>query len=94
MGLPALERAIVHQVLGQEPFNQDEVLLTQARHRQSVATARNNVRTAAHGLRQGVPVEFVAFDVTAALQEIAEILGESCSGEVLERIFSSFCIGK
>jgi tRNA modification GTPase len=94
MGLPALEQAIVHQVLGQESLSQDEVLLTQARHRQSVATALENVRTASHGLRQGVPVEFVAFDVTMALQQVAEILGESCSGEVLERIFSSFCIGK
>ena len=31
----------------------------------------HNVRTAAHGLRQGMPVEFVAFDVTEALQAIA-----------------------
>jgi tRNA modification GTPase len=53
-----------------------------------------NVQAAEQGLRQGVPLEFVAFDVTEALQHIAEVLGESCTGEVLDRIFSSFCVGK
>ncbi len=37
-----------------------------------------------------MPLEFVAFDVTEALQQIAEVLGESCTGEVLDRIFSQF----
>jgi tRNA modification GTPase len=93
-GLPELERAIVRQALGNEPLAQGEVLLTRARHRQSLDLALQNVQTAEQGLRQGVPVEFVAFDVTEALRHIGEVLGEDCAGEVLERIFSSFCIGK
>jgi tRNA modification GTPase len=56
--------------------------------------AWRNVQAAEQGLRQGVPLEFVAFDVTEALQQIAEVLGESCTGEVLDRIFSHFCVGK
>jgi tRNA modification GTPase len=93
-GLSALERAIVQQALGGESLSQDEVMLTRARHHQSIAATLHGVQTALHGLQQGTPVEFVAFDVTEALQQVAEILGESCSGEVLERIFSNFCIGK
>jgi tRNA modification GTPase len=93
-GLAALEQAIVQQALGDEPLPQDEVMLTRARHHQGIVATLHDVQTALHGLRQGVPVEFVAFDVSEALQQVAEILGESCSGEVLERIFSSFCIGK
>ncbi len=93
-GLVALERALVQQALGHTPLGQDEVLLTQERHRRSLAIALRNVQTAEQGLRQGVPLEFVAFDVTEAIQQIAEVLGESCTGEVLDRIFSSFCIGK
>jgi tRNA modification GTPase len=94
VGLATLEQAIVQQVLGQEPLNQDEVLLTRARHYQSLATACHNVQAAAHGLQQGLPLEFVAFDVTEALHQIAEVLGERCDGAVLEQIFSRFCIGK
>lgn len=93
-GLGALEQVLVQQVLGQEPLAQEEVLLTRARHRQSLAAALQNVRGAAQGLQQGTPLEFVAFEVTEAIQQLAEVLGESCSSEVLDRIFSSFCIGK
>lgn len=93
-GLPDLERAILRQALGSDQLVQDEVLLTRTRHRQSVAASLHNVQAAEQALRQGVPVEFVAFEVTEALRQISEVLGEDCSGEVLERIFSSFCIGK
>jgi tRNA modification GTPase len=93
-GLPELERAIVQQAVGNEPLEQGEVILTQARHQQSLVHALQNVQTAEQGLCQGIPVEFVAFDVTEALRHLGEVLGEDCSGEVLDRIFSSFCIGK
>lgn len=93
-GLHALECAIVQQALGHEPLAQDEVFLTHARHRQSIAVALQNVRAAEQGLQQGIPLEFVAFEVTEAMEQIAEILGEKCSEEVLDRIFSRFCIGK
>jgi tRNA modification GTPase len=93
-GLPDLERAVVQQVLGQTAFEQDEVLLTRARHQQSLLHALHNVQAAEQGLRRGTPVEFIAFEVMEGLRHIGEVLGESCSGEVLERIFRSFCIGK
>ena len=93
-GLVVLEQALVQQALGQTALAQEEVLLTRQRHHQSLAVALRNVQAAEQGLRQGVPLEFVAFDVTEAIQQIAEVLGESCAGEVLDRIFSSFCIGK
>jgi tRNA modification GTPase len=93
-GLATLQETIVRQALGHEALHHEEVLLTQARHRQSVATALHHVQTAARGLYQGIPLECVAFDVTEALQQIAEILGESYTDEVLDRIFSRFCIGK
>jgi len=93
-GVTELERTIVRQAFGSEPLAQEEVLLTRARHRHSLEQALQNVRAATEGLRQAVPLEFVAFDVTEALRAIGEVLGEHWAGEVLERIFSSFCIGK
>ncbi len=93
-GLSDLESAIKQQALGCEPFGQGEVLLTRIRHRQQVAAALDNVLTAEHALTQGIPVEFAAFDVSEALRQIGNVLGEDYTGEVLDRIFSSFCIGK
>lgn len=94
LGLPDIERAVVQRVFGPEALTQDEVLLTRARHHQSLLNAWQNVQTAEQGLRQNVPVEFVAFDVMEALRHLGDMLGESCTGEVLDRIFSRFCIGK
>jgi tRNA modification GTPase len=93
-GVRDLERAMVQQVFGHRSMPQEEVLLTRARHHQSLLHALQNVQAAEQGLRQQVPVEFVAFDVMEALRAIGEVLGESTSGEVLDRIFRSFCIGK
>ena len=93
-GLRELEQAIVRQALGNEPLSQDEVLLTRARHHQSVVSALENVRTARHGLQHEIPLECAALDVGEALQNIADVLGESVAGEVLDRIFHQFCVGK
>jgi len=93
-GLAVLEHTLGQQVLGDVSSGQEEVLLTQERHWHSLTRVLQNVQAAEQGLRQGIPLEFVAFDVTEALQHVAEVLGESCTGEVLDRIFSRFCIGK
>jgi tRNA modification GTPase len=93
-GLAELEQTIVQQAIGHAPLNQDEVILTQARHRQSLAVAVANVRTAASGLGQGTPLEFVAFDVSEAIRQLSAVLGEDDAGKVLDLIFSQFCIGK
>jgi tRNA modification GTPase len=93
-GLAELERSIVRRAVGQEALHQDEAILTQARHRQCLDTALRNVCAAVEGLRQGIPLEFVAFEVTEAIRQVSEVLGENCTGDVLDRIFSRFCIGK
>ena len=93
-GLRGLEKAIVRQALGNEPLSQDEVLLTRARHHQSIMGALKNVRAAQQGLRDEIPLECVALDVGDALQDLDDVLGESTAGEVLDRIFQQFCVGK
>ena len=94
VGLGDLEEAIVRQALGNEPLSQDEVLLTRARHHWSIKGALQNVRTAQHGLQEEMPLECVALDVGEALQNLSDVLGESIAGEVLDRIFHQFCVGK
>ena len=93
-GLPDLEQALLRQVLGETPLQRGEASLTQWRHRQLIDAALRDVRAAASGLREGTPLEFVAFDVTEAINSVSEVLGESAAGEVLDRIFNQFCIGK
>jgi len=45
-------------------------------------------------LQQGVPLDFVSIDLRAAYDALGEVNGETASEDLLERIFSEFCIGK
>ncbi|MDE0207089.1 MAG: tRNA uridine-5-carboxymethylaminomethyl(34) synthesis GTPase MnmE [Candidatus Tectomicrobia bacterium] len=94
LGLSDLQDAVVRHALGDDPLSQDEVLLTRARHHQSIKGALHNVRTAQRALQDGIPLECVALDTGEALQNLVDVLGESIAGEVLDRIFHQFCVGK
>jgi tRNA modification GTPase len=69
-------------------------VLTRERHREAVNRALGHVCAAEQGLRAGAPVVFVAEDMRLASRALAEISGEAAVEEVLDRVFSTFCIGK
>lgn len=92
-GLDALEEAIASALLG----GGDEgggALLTRERHRQAVSRSRERLEAAAQGLRQGLSSELVALELNEALEALGGLLGRTYGEEVLDRIFSEFCIGK
>ncbi|MEI8175481.1 MAG: tRNA uridine-5-carboxymethylaminomethyl(34) synthesis GTPase MnmE [Candidatus Omnitrophota bacterium] len=74
------------------PF--DEVVLTNARHKDSFLKTRGFVDEAAASLGNGQPEEIVALSIDAAIRALGEVTGETVSQEVLDSIFSQFCIGK
>jgi tRNA modification GTPase len=45
-------------------------------------------------LEEGISLEFIAFEIRAALEALGELVGETTTEEVLNRIFEQFCIGK
>ena len=92
-GLPELRQVIVQQALGQQAEPAGEIV-TQARHHQHLAQclqSLHRVRTILHS--QGLP-ELAALELQAAAQELGTILGLEIGEEVLDRIFSQFCLGK
>jgi tRNA modification GTPase len=46
------------------------------------------------GVEDGIPLEFIAFEIHSALEALGEMVGEVTTEEVLNRIFEQFCIGK
>ncbi len=65
-----------------------------ARHRDALESAASCLSEALEALRSGEPADMAAVDVAAALESLGEITGETTSEDVLDALFSGFCVGK
>ncbi len=70
------------------------VVVTRLRHRDALRKAERYLTAALESLSTGLPLDLVAVDLRAALDQIGEITGEVSSEDILDRIFGEFCIGK
>lgn len=92
-GLSELGDVVAHTLLGKNALT-NETLVTNPRHRDALSRSQEHMRSAVTALEQGVPVDLVAVDVTAAVQALGEVTGETVGEDLLATIFSRFCIGK
>jgi tRNA modification GTPase len=69
-------------------------VITRARHSQGVRRALEEVRSFREGLEQGLPAEVAATHLRPAETALEELLGVIPREEILDRLFSEFCIGK
>jgi len=65
-----------------------------ARHRDALLRAAASLGDAATAVEAGEPVDMAAVDIASALEAIGEITGETTSEDILESLFSNFCVGK
>jgi tRNA modification GTPase len=69
-------------------------LITNARHIAQIVTARNCLSNAVEAIDAGMHIDFVAIDIQGAYAALGEITGVVISEELIEKIFSEFCLGK
>ena len=94
IGLPELEKTIAELVLAGKALHRDSVLVTSARHQDALRRAAQHLQASLTTLEQGLPLDFVSIDLRAAYDALGEVTGEAVSEDLLDRIFSEFCIGK
>jgi tRNA modification GTPase len=73
---------------------EDEIRIASIRHKAALQEAKEQLGTVSLALSEQRSHEFVAFDLKLAVASLGEITGEITTDEVLNRIFSDFCIGK
>jgi tRNA modification GTPase len=73
---------------------QHHVILTNARHVDALATAKESLEAVLTGISFHITGDFLSIDIKRSLHALAEISGEVTNDEVLGNIFSKFCIGK
>lgn len=93
-GLEELRKAIREAVMGDaaDPLSFDTA--PNARHRAALARALQGFQEAAHRIQEEAPMEIVAFELRSGLDALGEIIGGGGTEEVLNSIFSQFCLGK
>jgi tRNA modification GTPase len=70
------------------------VMIANMRHKIALEKALGNIQKAKENIAGGVSPELTAFDLREALDNLDEITGKKIDDEILDKIFSSFCIGK
>jgi len=93
-GLPALEDALAELVLAGKTVSSDSVLVTSTRHQEALQRATDALRASQSSLEQELPLDFVSIDLRSAYEALGEVTGEAASDDLLDTIFSEFCIGK
>jgi tRNA modification GTPase len=94
-GLAALAQAIAGALLGSGSVAPgDSHLVTNPRHRDALRRAADLLDSVERGWSTGIPPDLVAGDLTAALNALGEITGDVVGEDLLDTIFSRFCIGK
>lgn len=83
-----LERFTLPEVIPDRP------LVTNARHIAALERCSDALQNAVNAMQTGAGFEFIAFDLIAASNALGEILGVLSPDDLLQRIFSGFCIGK
>lgn len=93
-GIPALREAVFAALGRAAGASRSEAVLTNLRHKVALERSCASLRAAEQGLSGGLSPEFAAFDLREALGALGEVTGQTIGEEVLDRIFSTFCIGK
>lgn len=93
-GLETLRRTVVDLAEAGLPPDPTTPVVTRLRHRDVMAKAAAALRLARASIAERQPPDVVAVDVQEAIDRIGEITGVVTSEDILDRIFSDFCIGK
>jgi len=93
-GIEDLEQKIYEMFITAELTTPDTVFVTNLRHKDALIRAKDAVWDAKKTNENNFSEEFIALDLRQALNALGEIIGETVTEDILDRIFSQFCVGK
>lgn len=93
-GIHELETLIEEMFFsGKLSFN-DEVYITNIRQKNALAEAQNSLKMVLQSIADGMPEDFFTIDMMNAYEALGTIIGESVGEDLVNEIFSKFCMGK
>lgn len=92
-GIDELKQRLVEMVTSGEAGTNDMVV-TNARHLQEFEQTYEALSRVIQGMKEGVTSDFIAMDIRQAVHHLGQLTGEITTDDLLDNIFSNFCIGK
>ncbi|MCX5642159.1 MAG: hypothetical protein NTY10_02830 [Candidatus Omnitrophica bacterium] len=94
-GIKELEKAIAGFIREGRVFNGgDDPVFLALEQETALKSASEDLQKTAAALKERLPLEFVAADLNRALKDLGRFSGRQITEEVLDQIFSRFCLGK
>jgi tRNA modification GTPase len=94
-GIDSLKEAIYTSLVHRDVrITPEHLILANIRHKAALIQVKDDLSNALKGLEEESSFEFIAFELRLALEALGEMVGDTTTEEVLNRIFEQFCIGK
>ena len=93
-GIENLEEEIRRMFFNGEIKFNEEVYITNVRHKEALQAALDSLQMVKGSILQGLPEDFYSIDLTEAYENLGKIVGEAVGDDVVNEIFSKFCMGK
>jgi tRNA modification GTPase len=93
MNVPYLKEKL-YDLVAEGAIQTDNVIVSNARHFEALQKSYESLDDVLRGMSSGVTTDFVAMDIRRSLHHLGEITGDISTDDLLDTIFSKFCIGK
>lgn len=93
MNIEAIKESL-HLLVTNDTSLEDQSIVTNVRHFEALNQSQESLTQVLEGLRSGITGDFIAIDIRKALHHLGEITGEIYTDDLLDSIFTRFCIGK
>ena len=93
-GMEQLEEEIRNMFYSGKVTYNDQVYITNARHKEALENALESLKQVKNSVDAGMPEDFYSIDLMDAYTDLGLIIGESVEDDLVNEIFSKFCMGK
>ena len=93
-GMEELEETIRNMFFEGKLRHNNELVVTNLRHKEALQDALNSLQLVERSIEDGMPEDFYSIDLTSAYASLGKIIGEEVDEDVVNEIFSKFCMGK
>ena len=94
IGLDGFEDMVKRFVFKNNVFSNNEILITNLRHKEKIHEALESLKLVKRSLDDGMPEDFLTIDMMSAYSSLGNIIGEEISEDLVNEIFAKFCMGK